>query len=160
MKYNTDAIRKWMATVNIRTMDIEQMPDLKNRFVYRLEQGHDVEFQRLLSLCWILAMSINEVLSYTPVIPNTIMTPVRPEHIGAAIRTARITRGIKQEDLAQRCGITPPTLCRIERGNKPYHVSGLIAVCDTLGTSPEGLEMMYLDMDSDKKTGRERQVWA
>jgi len=132
-----------MKAISIRTMDIEQIPELRNRFVHRLEEGHDVEFQRLLLLSWILGMSPNDMLGYRPVIQNTIATPVVPEHIGAIIRGIRLMRCISQDTLAQQCGISVPTLYRIEVGEKPYHTSALVRICNALQTSPEELEMMY-----------------
>lgn len=143
MHYNTDSIRARMKAISIRTMDIEQIPELRNRFVHRLEEGHDVEFQRLLLLSWILGMSPNDMLGYRPVIQNTIAAPVVPEHIGAIIRGIRLMRSITQDTLAQQCGISVPTLYRIEVGEKPYHTSALVRICNALQTSPEELEMMY-----------------
>ena len=61
----------------------------------------------------------------------------RPEDIGRRIRERREDRGLKQEDLAQRAGITQGTLSSLEKGRtKEPEASTILALSAALQTSP------------------------
>ncbi|TAN55193.1 MAG: XRE family transcriptional regulator [Rhodospirillales bacterium] len=46
--------------------------------------------------------------------------------LGAAIKLARIRRGIRAQDMAARCSVSLPTYRKVERGD-PTVVSGVLA---------------------------------
>ena len=62
-------------------------------------------------------------------------------HTANMIREWREHRGLTQERLAARIGISAPSLSRIERGDQPYSQPILEALADALGCEPAALIM-------------------
>ena len=60
------------------------------------------------------------------------MTPEMLRHLGDQIRAARDSRGITQEDLAQRVHISRPTLSDYENGKTPPGVDAITEIANTL----------------------------
>ncbi|MFZ5481137.1 MAG: helix-turn-helix domain-containing protein [Myxococcota bacterium] len=53
--------------------------------------------------------------------------------IGARIRDLRTTRGLTQEQLAERTGIEPVTMSRVENGHQATSLAALSAMAEVLG---------------------------
>jgi len=53
--------------------------------------------------------------------------------LGGNIKRARMRRGIKQGDLAERVSISRPTLRKLERGDPTVSLAVLVQVLDVLG---------------------------
>lgn len=80
--------------------------------------------------------------------------------LGLRIRAARIRRKLRQEDLAERSGLSRSTIQSIEKGDAACSVGGLFTVLWTLGISAEidliadpGLDRdgLALSLDSSSK---------
>ncbi|GMV27623.1 MAG: hypothetical protein AMXMBFR58_36540 [Phycisphaerae bacterium] len=54
------------------------------------------------------------------------------EAVGERVRAARLQRGLSQEQLAEKLGITPETVSRYETGGLPLSLSMLHRVADVL----------------------------
>jgi HTH-type transcriptional regulator/antitoxin HipB len=71
--------------------------------------------------------------------PNGIMTsPVSvttPEELGAALKTARIARGLRLEDLALAAGVGRRFLGELERGKPTVRLAETLRVAKALGVS-------------------------
>lgn len=61
------------------------------------------------------------------------------ELIGARIRETRKSRGIRQEELAERLGLTRTSISNYERGVQTLTVEGLYALCGVLNIQPHAL---------------------
>lgn len=59
------------------------------------------------------------------------------ELLGANITTARVRRGLRLADLAQKTGLAPGTLQRVERGSPTTAISAYFTVLWALGLEPE-----------------------
>lgn len=66
--------------------------------------------------------------------------PVLASALGAAVRSARTTRGIAQEGLAHMAGIERSHAGKIERGQHMPTISALLKIARALGMS--GAELM------------------
>ena len=66
--------------------------------------------------------------------------PVLASAFGAAVRSARTTRGIAQETLAHMAGIERSHTGKIERGQHMPNISALLKIARALGMS--GAELM------------------
>ena len=53
-------------------------------------------------------------------------------YVGDQIRMARLARRLSQRDVAEMCGITTATLCKIERGQTDVRLSTLALIRSTL----------------------------
>jgi y4mF family transcriptional regulator len=58
-----------------------------------------------------------------------------PEGLGAAIRAARIARGLRLEDLALAAGVGPRFLGELERGKPTVRLAETLRVAAALGIS-------------------------
>lgn len=67
---------------------------------------------------------------------------------GQAIQRIRKERGITQEDLADKSGITPNTVSRIERGLLIPALSTLIDICNALETGADSVLAAYINADT------------
>jgi transcriptional regulator with XRE-family HTH domain len=75
-----------------------------------------------------------------PKLPGPPNSPLLGE-IGKEVRRRRKALGLSQEELADRAGITRPTLITIEYGRGHTHIGTLEAVLMALGTTfKEALE--------------------
>lgn len=59
--------------------------------------------------------------------------------IGARIRTARKEVGMSQDDLAQAVGVTFQQIQKYEHGTNRVSMSRMIAICDALAVTVEGM---------------------
>ena len=67
---------------------------------------------------------------------------------GQAIQRIRKERGMTQEDLADKSGITSNTVSRIERGLLIPALSTLIDICNALGTGADSILAAYITADT------------
>lgn len=59
--------------------------------------------------------------------------------VGHAIRSARVARGLSQEDLGERVGITFQQIQKYEKGTNRVASSRLVTFARVLGTTPHAL---------------------
>ena len=59
--------------------------------------------------------------------------------IGTKLRRERIAQTMTQVELAEKAGISPAALVRIERNESDPHVSTIRKVADALGVAPRDL---------------------
>lgn len=55
--------------------------------------------------------------------------------IGARIKKCREVSGLRQEDVAERSGVSQPTYSRLEQGQGPFEASRLLAIAEALGVN-------------------------
>ena len=67
---------------------------------------------------------------------------------GQAIQRIRKERGMTQEDLADKSGITSNTVSRIERGLLIPALPTLIDICNALGTGADSIFAAYITADT------------
>ena len=67
---------------------------------------------------------------------------------GQAIQHIRKERGMTQEDLADKSGITSNTVSRIERGLLIPALPTLIDICNALGTGADSILAAYITADT------------
>ena len=67
---------------------------------------------------------------------------------GQAIQRIRKERGMTQEDLADKSGITSNTVSRIERGLLIPALPTLIDICNTLETGADSILAAYITADT------------
>lgn len=60
------------------------------------------------------------------------------EAFGRHLRALRIAKGLSQEELVKRAGISRPTLTKAEHGRRPHHLF-LKAIADALGVTVDDL---------------------
>ncbi len=68
-------------------------------------------------------------------------------NIGAAIKTIRKQRGITQEELAEKCGISRTAISFIESGTNRPHEYNLEAICLALEITVGILHIIALDKE-------------
>lgn len=61
---------------------------------------------------------------------------------GEKIRLERMLKGMKQKDLAEIVGITPPYLSDIENGNRRGSYFTIKKICEALGLDAEEIMLM------------------
>ena len=59
--------------------------------------------------------------------------------LGKRVRELRVARGLSQELLAERAGLSVPTLSRIERGSHDAAVDKIVAIMNALGVRADSL---------------------
>ena len=67
---------------------------------------------------------------------------------GQAIQRIRKERGMTQEDLADKSGITSNTVSRIERGLLIPALPTLIDICNALGAGADSILAAYITADT------------
>lgn len=60
-------------------------------------------------------------------------------NFGKRIQEARLLRNITQDQLAEKCGVTPKHISAIERGTSPGSVTLLLNICNYLKITPNSL---------------------
>lgn len=60
------------------------------------------------------------------------------------IRSLRKKKGLTQIQLAQKAGVSKPTVIRMEKGQKPVMRSMFVCVCIALGVGPEDVVKVKL----------------
>ena len=73
------------------------------------------------------------------------------KQLGANIRTARLRRGMRLEDLAQRVGISRYVMSDIEKGKATTAVAGYIGALWALGLSGGVRDLADPDRDTEGK---------
>lgn len=76
-----------------------------------------------------------------------------PRDLSAIIRGARIDRGLSQEDLAVRSGVSRKMINELERGASDPRMSNVLAILDSLGLAlnarrAESEKAPGIDLDS------------
>ena len=61
------------------------------------------------------------------------------KHLGQRLRDTRVARGLSQDALAGRCGITFQQVQKYERGANRIPIDRLATICAVLGTSLEDM---------------------
>ncbi|MFI6997185.1 helix-turn-helix domain-containing protein [Nocardia sp. NPDC050175] len=64
---------------------------------------------------------------------------MRRDAVGAAIRRARESVGMSQDDLAEASGVSRPALARIELGTSSVQIDRLWDLAEALSTTPSAL---------------------
>lgn len=84
---------------------------------------------------------------------DTHYLPYEAEHalraLGAQMSRARLARGDTQQVAAQRCGLHPQTIARIERGEPGVGVGHLFALMTTYGLGQRLFELSRLDEETE-----------
>ena len=70
-------------------------------------------------------------------------------NFGKRLQEARIARNVTQDELAEKCGVTPKHISAIERGISPGSVTLLLNICNYLGISPNTLFDDSFPSDND-----------
>ena len=65
--------------------------------------------------------------------------------VGRRIKEVRQTKGLTQEQLAERAGVSPSYISVIERGIKSPQLDTFVPVCNALGVSADALLMDVVD---------------
>jgi len=82
---------------------------------------------------------------------------VRRRRLGSELRRLRESQSIKLEVVAERLGIAPSTLSRIETGKAPTRTAYLNALLDLYGVADESQRQALLDM---ARAGHRKGWWA
>ena len=61
------------------------------------------------------------------------------KRLGARLKAARNAKGWTQEDLAERCGLTPAFLSYLENGARSGSLDSLVKLAEALSVEPEFL---------------------
>lgn len=69
---------------------------------------------------------------------------------GQRVRTLRRRQKLTQEDLAEQLGISSSFMGHLERGSRIASIETLVALCNTLKTSPQYLLAASLDDEIDE----------
>jgi len=70
------------------------------------------------------------------------------KHLGENIKRARMRRGMKQADLAERLSVSRPTLRKLECGDPTVSVAVLVQVLDVFGLADQLAHIADPDMDA------------
>lgn len=65
--------------------------------------------------------------------------------IGKRLRDARVAKGMTQEELAERAGLSPNHISVIERGIKSPQLDSFVSVCNALGVSADTVLIDVVD---------------
>jgi transcriptional regulator with XRE-family HTH domain len=79
-------------------------------------------------------------------------------NIARSIKTIRVERGVRQQELARRLKISAPYLSAIENGRRDPSIKLLKAICKELGISPSLLIWESVDIP-DKLSSDDRRIW-
>jgi transcriptional regulator with XRE-family HTH domain len=82
---------------------------------------------------------------------------VRRRRLGSELRRLRESHSIKLEEVADRLGVAPSTLSRIETGKAPTRTAYLTALLELYGVNDPGQRQVMLEMARD---GHRRGWWA
>ena len=69
-------------------------------------------------------------------------------HGGQAMRRMRKEHNMTQEQLAEKVGVDPNSISRIERGRLIPALSTLIDICNALGTGADSILAAYITADT------------
>lgn len=71
--------------------------------------------------------------------------------LGKRVQEARLLRNITQDQLAEKCNVTPKHISAIERGTSSGSVILLLNICNELGITPNTLFIDSFSMDNEAK---------
>jgi transcriptional regulator with XRE-family HTH domain len=89
-------------------------------------------------------------ITYTHAAPAAVESAVA--QLGANIATARLRRRLRQEDLAEKAGITRATLAAIEHGKLGTGIGAYVAVLWALGLHGDVAELAGPERDVEGAT--------
>jgi transcriptional regulator with XRE-family HTH domain len=89
--------------------------------------------------------------------PMTIGPTVRRRRLGSELRRLREAQSIKLEEVAEKLGLAPSTLSRIETGKAPTRSAYLTTMLDIYGVSDPVQKRMLIDM---AREGHRKGWWA
>src|ERR1700689_2526706 len=89
--------------------------------------------------------------------PMTIGPTVRRRRLGSELRRLREAQSIKLEEVAEKLGLAPSTLSRIETGKAPTRSAYLTTMLDIYGVSDPVQKRMLVDM---AREGHRKGWWA
>ncbi len=87
----------------------------------------------------------------------TVGPTVRRRRLGSELRRLRESHSIKLEEVADRLGLAPSTLSRIETGKAPTRTTYLNALLELYGVDDPGQRQVLLEMARD---GHRKGWWA
>lgn len=64
---------------------------------------------------------------------NNLDVPIRDFTFGDFIKSARIGKGLRQRDVAERAGVEQAYLSKVERDEREPSLSIALRICDVLG---------------------------
>src|ERR1700757_4730542 len=87
----------------------------------------------------------------------TMGPTVRRRRLGSELRKLRDANGLKLEEVAERLGVAPSTLSRIETGKAPTRTAYLNAMLELYGVDDPGQRQVLLEM---AREGHRKGWWA
>src|ERR1700683_2094105 len=78
--------------------------------------------------------------------PMTIGPTVRRRRLGSELRRLREAQSIKLEEVAEKLGLAPSTLSRIETGKAPTRSAYLNSMLELYGVDDPGQRQVLLEM--------------
>ena len=73
--------------------------------------------------------------------------------VGKHIREARLSKGLTQEQLAEKAGVASSYISVIERGLKTTQLDTFVAICNALGVSADSILIDVVDTTSPTVAG-------
>jgi transcriptional regulator with XRE-family HTH domain len=90
-------------------------------------------------------------------VPVTIGPTVRRRRLGSELRRLREAQSIKLEEVAEKLGLAPSTLSRIETGKAPTRSAYLTSMLEIYGVDDPGQRQMLVEM---AREGHRKGWWA
>jgi len=90
-------------------------------------------------------------------VPVSVGPTVRRRRLGSELRRLRESQSIKLEEVAERLGVAPSTLSRIETGKAPTRTAYLNAMLELYGVDDPGQRHVLLEM---AREGHRKGWWA
>ena len=89
--------------------------------------------------------------------PVSVGPTVRRRRLGSELRRLRESQSIKLEEVAERLGLAPSTLSRIETGKAPTRTAYLTSMLELYGVDDPGQRQVLLEM---AREGHRKGWWA
>ena len=89
--------------------------------------------------------------------PVSVGPTVRRRRLGSELRRLRESQSIKLEEVAERLGLAPSTLSRIETGKAPTRTAYLNSMLELYGVEDPGQRQVLLEM---AREGHRKGWWA
>ncbi len=89
--------------------------------------------------------------------PVSVGPTVRRRRLGSELRRLRESQSIKLEEVAERLGLAPSTLSRIETGKAPTRTAYLNSMLELYGVDDQGQRQVLLEM---AREGHRKGWWA
>jgi transcriptional regulator with XRE-family HTH domain len=90
-------------------------------------------------------------------VPVSVGPTVRRRRLGSELRRLRESQSIKLEEVAERLGLAPSTLSRIETGKAPTRTAYLNSMLELYGVDDQGQRQVLLEM---AREGHRKGWWA